>query len=86
LDELQWESSIENVLMHTRNDELEIASYKVTDVEKLLAEQEWKLKHSAKAKHLSVLGSIGAASLGILISVLCCCCCAFAVAVAGQGL
>jgi hypothetical protein len=72
LDELQWESSIENVLMH--NDELEIASYKVIGVEKLLAEQEWKLKHSAKAKHLSVLGSVDSATLGILISVLCYCC------------
>jgi hypothetical protein len=73
LDELQLESPIKNVLMHY--DELGIASYKVSEVEKLIEEQEWKLKHSAKAKHLSVLGSIGAVTLGILISVLCCCCC-----------
>jgi hypothetical protein len=73
LDELQLESPIRNVLTH--NDELEIASYKVADVEKLLEEQEWKLKHSEKAKNLSVLGSIGAVTLGILISVLCYCCC-----------
>jgi hypothetical protein len=50
LDELQLESPIKNFLMH--NDELEIASYKENDVQKLLEEQDWKLRYSTKAKHL----------------------------------
>jgi hypothetical protein len=48
LDELQLESPIKNVLMH--NDELEITSY--NDIQKLLEEQDWKLRHSAKANYL----------------------------------
>jgi hypothetical protein len=57
------------------NDEVETANYKVNDVQKLLEEQDYEFKHSAKAKHLSVLGSIGAETLEMLIRILCCCCC-----------
>lgn len=66
LAELQSESIIKDTIMH--NDELEILSYKVHDVQKLSEKQDWKLKHSAEAKHSYILGSIGAATLRLLIS------------------
>jgi hypothetical protein len=73
LNELQLESPIKNILTH--NDELEMASYKIKDVERLIADQEWKMKHSTNTSRLSVLTTIGSVVLGLLISVLCCCCC-----------
>ncbi|PNF34241.1 hypothetical protein B7P43_G17488 [Cryptotermes secundus] len=73
LDELQLETPLKNVLTH--NDELRLASHKVEDVEKLIEEQEWKLKHEKSTRQLSVLSSIGAAALALLIGIMCCCCC-----------
>jgi hypothetical protein len=72
-DELQLETPLKNILTH--NDELQLASYKVNDVQKLIEEQQWKLKHTSKTHQLSVLSSIGAATLALLIGILCCCCC-----------
>jgi hypothetical protein len=73
LDELQLETPLKNILTH--NDELQLASYKVNDVQKLIEEQEWKLKHERSAHQLSVLSSIGAAALTLLIAILCYCRC-----------
>jgi hypothetical protein len=73
LDELQLETPLKNLLTH--NDELQLASYKVQDVQKLIEEQEWKLKHEKATHQLSVLSSIGAATLVLSIGILCCCCC-----------
>jgi hypothetical protein len=44
LDELQFESPIKNILTH--NNELKMASYKIKDVEGLIADQEWKIKNT----------------------------------------
>jgi hypothetical protein len=73
LDELQLETPLKNILTH--NDELLLASYKVKEVQKLIEEEEWKLGHTDRANQLSVMSSIGAAMLAILIGILCCCCC-----------
>jgi hypothetical protein len=73
LNELQLESPIKNILTH--NNELEMASYKLKEVERLIADQEWKMKHSANTSRLSMLATIGSIVLGLLISILCCCCC-----------
>jgi hypothetical protein len=70
-DELQLESPAKDVLIHS--DEWKIAGYEVKDVEKLLEEQDLKLKHSQKTEDLSVIATICAATLGLLIiSILCC--------------
>jgi hypothetical protein len=73
LNELQLESPIKNILTH--NNELEMASYKIKEVERLIADQEWKMKHYVSTSRLSVLATIGSVALGLLISMLCCCCC-----------
>jgi hypothetical protein len=73
LDDLQLETPLKNILTH--NDELQLASYKVNEVQKLIEEQEWKLKHASRTHQLSVLSSVGAVTLALLISILCCCCC-----------
>jgi hypothetical protein len=73
LNELQLESPIKNILTH--NNELEAASYKIKEVENLIADQEWKMRHSMKASRMSVLAVIGPVTLGLLVSILCCCCC-----------
>jgi hypothetical protein len=73
LDELQLETPLKNILTH--NDELQLASYKVKVVQKLIEEQEWKLNHADRKYHMSVMSSIGAATLALLIGTLCCCCC-----------
>lgn len=54
--------------------DLEVASHKVDEVERLLADQEWKLDHSNKNKHLSFLSYLGMVLMTIII-VLCCCTC-----------
>jgi hypothetical protein len=73
LDELQLETPLKNMLTH--NDELLLASYKVKEVQKLTEEQEWKLGHTDRENLLSVMSSIGAATVALLIGILCCCCC-----------
>jgi hypothetical protein len=52
-----------------------MASYKINDVEGLIADQEWKMKHSINTPRLSVLATVGSIALGLLISVLCFCFC-----------
>jgi hypothetical protein len=42
LNELQLEAPLKNILTH--NSELELSSYKIKDVEKLVEEQEWKFE------------------------------------------
>jgi hypothetical protein len=71
LDELRLESPIKNILTHSI--ELEMASYKINDVEGLIADQEWKMKHSINTPRLSVLATVGSIASGLLISVLCFC-------------
>ena len=39
-------------------DDLRIASHKVQDVEDLISEQEWKIKHSTADSHLSFLSFV----------------------------
>jgi hypothetical protein len=68
LNKLQLESPKKNILTH--NNELEVASYKIKDVEKLIEDQEWKTKHSAKTTQLSVLATVSSAVLGLLFSIL----------------
>jgi len=56
-------------------DGLRIASHKIEDVEKLLLEQEWKVKHSTLDLHLYFLSYVGMATTGLTLICLCYCCC-----------
>jgi hypothetical protein len=56
-------------------DDLRIASNKVEDVEKLILEQEWKVKHSTLNLHLSSLSYVGMGTTGLTLICLCYFCC-----------
>jgi hypothetical protein len=45
-----------------------MASYKIKEVERLIADQEWKMKHSANTSRLPMLATIGSVALELLIS------------------
>jgi hypothetical protein len=64
-------------LKHVTNnlEDLEYASHKVDDVEKLISEQEWKLHHSARVMYLSFLTILGLVVIGLIILCYCCKCC-----------
>ena len=55
-------------------DDLKIASHKVEEVEKLIFEQEWKIKHSTLDSHLSFLLYVGMATTGLTLICFCYCC------------
>jgi hypothetical protein len=55
-------------------DDLRIASHKVEDVENLLHEQDWKIKHSTVDSHLSFLSYVGMVTTGVTLICLCNCC------------
>jgi len=58
-------------------DDLKIAIHKVEDVEKLILEQEWKVKHSTLNSHLYFLSYVGMATTGLTLICFCYCskCC-----------
>jgi len=56
-------------------DDFKIASHKVEDVEKLILEQEWKVKHLTFDSQLSFLSYVGMATTGLTLICLCFCCC-----------
>ena len=55
-------------------DDLKVISHKVEDVEKIIFEQEWKIKHFMLDLHLSFLSYVGMATTGITLTCLCYCC------------
>ena len=56
-------------------DDLRIASHKVEEVENLISEQDWKIKHSTIDSHLSFLSYVGMVTTSLTLICLCCCCC-----------
>jgi len=56
-------------------DDLRIASHKAEDVEKIILEQEWKVKHSTLDLHLCFLSYVCIATTGLTLICLCYCCC-----------
>jgi hypothetical protein len=56
-------------------DDLRIASHKVDDVQNLILEQDWKIKHSTVDFHLSFLSYIGMVTTSLTLICLCYCCC-----------
>ena len=63
-----------NVIRHL--DDLKVANHKVEEVEKLIEEQDWKLKHSKMDYHLSFLSYVGMVTTTLTFFILfyCCCC------------
>jgi len=63
-------SSVTNVL-----DDLRIASHKLEDVENLILEQDWKIKHSTVYSRLPFLSYVGMVMTSLTLTCLCYCCC-----------
>jgi hypothetical protein len=70
IQELQLTSHIKNVISNV--DDLQYASHKVEEVEKLINDQKWKQSHSTRLLHLSALTVIGMILIGIIILCYCC--------------
>lgn len=73
LKDLHLELPLRNIV--NRLDDLRLASHKVDEVNRLILEQEWKVKHSASYSHLSFLSYVGMVTTGIVMMVFCYCCC-----------
>jgi len=58
-----------------RLEDLRLASHKVEEVDRLMSEQEWKIKQSKFDCHLSFLSYIGMVTASLVLMVLCYCCC-----------
>jgi len=56
-------------------DDLRIASHKVEEMENLISEQDWKIKHSTIDSHLSFFSYVGMVTTSLTLICLCCCCC-----------
>ena len=56
-------------------DDLRIASHKVEDVQNLILEQDWNIKHSEVDSHLPFLSYVGMVTTSLTLICLCYCCC-----------
>jgi hypothetical protein len=73
LNDIHLELPLKNIINHL--DDLRVASHKVDDVERLISEQEWKMKHSNIDHHLSFLSYVGMISTSLIVFIFCYCCC-----------
>jgi hypothetical protein len=58
-----------------RLDDLRLASHKVDEVNRLILEQEWKIKHSTSYSHLLFSTYVGMFTTGVVMIMFCYCCC-----------
>ena len=58
-----------------RLEDLRLASHKVEEVDKLISEQEWKIKQSKFDYQLSFLSYVGMVTTSLVMIILCYCCC-----------
>jgi hypothetical protein len=73
LKDIHSELPLKNAV--NRLDDLRLASHKADEVNKLIFEQEWKIKHSTSYSHLSFLSYIGVTTTGLVMIAFCYCCC-----------
>jgi hypothetical protein len=73
LDDIHLDLPLKNIVNHL--DDLRVASHKVEEVEKLISDQEWKIKHSDVDYHLSFLYYVGMITTSIVMVIFCYCCC-----------
>ena len=74
LNNIHLNLPLTNVIHHL--DDLKVANHKVEEVEKLIEEQNWKLRHSNMDYHLSFLSYVGMVTTTLTCFILfyCCCC------------
>jgi hypothetical protein len=73
LNNIHLDLPLKNIINHL--DDLRIASRKVDEAERLISEQEWKVKHSNVDYHLSFITYVGMVTTGIVMITFCYCCC-----------
>lgn len=73
LNDIHLELPMKNIV--NRLDDLRLASHKVEEVDRLISEQEWKIKHSSSDFHLTFLSYAGMVTTGIVMIIFCYCCC-----------
>lgn len=73
IDELEMHLPIKHTVTHI--DELNVASHKIEEVNKLIDDEQWKLLHTRKTNNLSFLSYVGFTTIIVFgLIVLCCCC------------
>jgi hypothetical protein len=74
LNDIHLNLPLNNAFHHL--DDLKLANHKVEEVEKLIEEQDWKLRHSNVDYHLSFLSYVGMVTTTLVCFILfyCCCC------------
>ena len=74
LKDFHLELPLKNIVNHL--EDLIFASHKVEEVDKLISEQEWKIKQSNFDFHLSFLSYVGMVTTSFVMIILgyCCCC------------
>jgi hypothetical protein len=73
LDNIQLNLPLKNIV--NRLEDLKLASHKLEEVDRLISEQEWKIKQSKFDFHLSFLSYIGMVTTSLVMIILCYCCC-----------
>ena len=73
LRDTHLELPLKNIV--NRLDDLKLASHKVDEVNRLIFEQEWKIKHFTSYSHLSFLSYISVITATFVLIVCCYCCC-----------
>ena len=73
MDNLHLELPLKGIV--NRLEDLRLASHKVEEVDRLIAEQEWKLKQSNFDFHLSFLSYVGMVTSSLVMIAFCYCCC-----------
>jgi hypothetical protein len=73
LNNLRLDLTLKNVVNHL--DDLRTSSHKIEEVERLINEQEWKMKHDNIDYHLSFLSYLGMVTASLMMIIFCYCCC-----------
>jgi hypothetical protein len=73
LNDIHLDLPLRNIV--NRLEDLRLASHKVEDVDKLISEQEWKIRQSKFDNHLSFLSCVGMVTTSLVMIILCFCCC-----------
>ena len=74
LNDIHLDLPLRNIV--NRLEDLRLASHKVEEVDKLISEQEWKIKQSKLDYHISFLSYVGMVNTSLVMIILCyfCCC------------
>jgi hypothetical protein len=73
LNNIHLDLPVKNVVNHL--DDLRTSSHKMEEVEKLVDEEEWKIKYDNIDYYLSFMSLVGMVTTSITMVIFCYCCC-----------